>query len=61
MKREIIESRISLDDLFKKAKNEYGELYCRFSIQSIENDIWLVGHQHISYEADFEELLEKII
>jgi len=46
--------------LLFKAEKVYGDKYDRFSIQIEAGEAHLIGHEEISYEADWEHKLSNV-
>jgi hypothetical protein len=52
---------IDVVNCLKKAETIYGfDTYYKFSIQVEEDEAWIIGHQDMGYDPDWEDKMCKI-
>jgi hypothetical protein len=55
--QEALHIGVVISRLLLKAERVYGDKYDRFSIQIEEGEAYLIGHEEIAYESDWEHKL----
>ena len=60
-KKEMSDISSFIINLLFKAEKVYGNKYYKFSIQIEKNKAYIIGHETVSYEPDYETTLCNVI